>query len=59
MQNTIELTLFQLQHYTKRLAETPTYLVTPTGEIVINPARRFIRQRLLTIKKQMQNDRTR
>ena len=43
---------FQLYHYTKRLAETPKFLVNASGEIVLNPARRFIRQRLFNLKKE-------
>ena len=46
---------FQLCHYTKRLSEAPKFLVNASGEIVLNPARRFIRQRLFNLKKQ-QND---
>ena len=53
MQNTIDFLHFQIAHYTQLLAEAPAFVVTPQG-IEFNPAKRFRRERLYNLKKQLQ-----
>lgn len=45
---------FQIEHYTKLLKDTPTFVVTPGGNIELNPAKRFRRMRLFYLKKELQ-----
>lgn len=45
---------FQIEHYTKLLEDTPTFVVTAKGDIEINPAKRFRRMRLFYLKKELQ-----
>lgn len=43
---------FQITHYTQLLENTPTFVVTPQG-IELNPAKRYRKERLFNLKKQV------
>jgi hypothetical protein len=49
----MSLLQFQIEHYTKLLADTPTFVVTEKGDIELNPAKRFRRMRLFYLKKEL------
>jgi len=51
--NSKDFHLFQVEHYTKLLENSPKFLVNEKGEIVANPARGYRRKKLHELKKQL------